>query len=283
MNDTGVEMCQPSSYVTIKITRSRINKGLLAIPVSLLEKFPKEKQKITVFFDDEEKPSVKNFTPYNSSSQECRISGLTNWFIKNNIQNQDEIVIQFLDENESVYRIIKESKFIEQVKTLEDKILNIKKESDVEKYFDSLSLKVNKPKREIAVVEFLKLNNETMMRRNYKKSNTFQVKENVPVSMRKILELIYEGRCQVSNFTFTQRNGRPYFEIHHIKPDWGNHLKNLLVVSPNVHAMFTHANCEEYFDNDGWLRKVKFNNEEFNIYQAIDNIKDKHFEKDVHF
>jgi hypothetical protein len=47
--------------------------------------------------------------------------------------------------------------------------------------------------------------------------------------------------------------------------------------------MFTHANCEEYFDNEGWLRKVKFNNEEFNVYQAIDNIKGKYFEKDVHF
>src|SRR3989442_2004158 len=130
------------SYVTLKITRSRINKGLLAIPVSLLDKFPKEKQKITIFFDDEEKPSIKNFTPYNSSSQECRISGLTNWFVKNNIQNQDEIVIQYLDENERIYRIIKEEKFIEQIRVLEDKILKIKKESDLEKHFEFLSLKV---------------------------------------------------------------------------------------------------------------------------------------------
>ena len=271
------------SYVTLKITRSRINKGLLAIPVSLLDKFPKEKQKITIFFDDEEKPSIKSFTLYNSSSQECRISGLTNWFVKNNIQNQDEIIIQFLDENERIYRIIKEEKFIEQVKILEDNISKTEKESDLEKHFEFLSLKVNKPKREVAIVEFLKLNNQIMKRRDYKRSNISQVKENVPLSLRKILELIYEGKCQVSDFTLTQRNGKPYFEIHHIKPDWGNHLKNLLVVSPNIHAMFTHANCEEYFDNDGWLRKVKFNNEEFNVYQAIDNIKDKYFEKDIHF
>jgi hypothetical protein len=95
------------SYVTIKVTRSRIGKGLLAIPISLLDKFPKEKQKITIFFDDEENPSYKSFTPYNSSSKECRISGLTGWFIKNNIQNDDEIVIQFLDEHEKIYRITK--------------------------------------------------------------------------------------------------------------------------------------------------------------------------------
>ena len=61
------------SYITIKITKSRIDKGLLAIPISLLDKFPKEKRKITIFFDDEENPSSKNFTPYISSSKECRI------------------------------------------------------------------------------------------------------------------------------------------------------------------------------------------------------------------
>ena len=62
-----------------------------------------------------------------------------------------------------------------------------------------MSLKVNKPKKEIAIVEFLKLNNQIMKRRSYKKSNVYQVKENVPLSLRKILELIYEGKCQVSN------------------------------------------------------------------------------------
>jgi hypothetical protein len=271
------------SYSTIKITRSRINKGLLAVPASLLDKFPKEKQKITVFLDDEEKPYLKSFTPYKSSSQECRIIGLTNWFVKNKIQDQDEIVVQFLDENEGIYRLIKEEKFIEQIKILENKLLNSKREETLEKYFEDLSLKVNKSKKEIAVVEFLKLSNETMKRRIYKKPSISQVRENSPSSLRRILELIYEGKCQVSNFTFIQRNGKPYFEIHHIKPDFGNYFKNLLVVSPNIHAMFTHANCEEYFDNEGWLRKVRFNHEEFNVYQAIDNIKDKDFLKDVHF
>src|SRR5262249_20303421 len=128
------------SYATVKITKSRINKGLLAIPVSLLDRFPKEKRKITIFFDDEEKPSMKGFVPYNSSSQECRINGLLNWFIKNKIQDQDEIVIQFLDENEGFYRIIKETKFIEQIKLLENKIVNARKEEDLEKCFEDLSL-----------------------------------------------------------------------------------------------------------------------------------------------
>lgn len=271
------------NYVTIKTTRSRINKGLLAIPISLLDRFPKQKRKVTVLFDDEEKPSIKSFVPYSSRSKECRINGLSSWFVKNKMQDQDEIVIQFLDENEGVYRLIKETKFVEQVKALENKIISIKKGEDIEKCFDDLSLKVNQSKKEVAIVEFLRLTSETMQKRAYKKSNTYFVKENVPVSLRRILELVYQGKCQVSNFTFTQRNGNPYFEIHHIKPDLGNHFRNLLVVSPNIHAMFTHATCEEYFDNDGWLRKVRFNGEEFNVYQAIDNIQDKYFVKDVHF
>lgn len=36
--------------------------------------------------------------------------------------------------------------------------------------------------------------------------------------------------------------------------------------------------------NKGLLAiKVKFNGEEFNVYQAIDNFIDKYFTKDVHF
>src|SRR5712691_9838638 len=116
------------SYITIKVTQSRINKGLLAIPVSLLESFPKEKRRITIFFDDEEKPSVKSFVSYNSRSKECRINGLSGWFVKNKIQDQNEIVIQFLDKNEGVYRLIKEEKFIEQIKILENKIISVKKD-----------------------------------------------------------------------------------------------------------------------------------------------------------
>lgn len=270
------------NYIAIKITQSRINKGLLSIPISLLDRFPKEKLKISIFFDDEEKSSMKGFIPYTSSSKECRINGLSSWFAKNKIQDQDEIVVQFLDEDNGIYRIIKEDKFIEQVRLLENKIDNSKKENDLEQCFEDLALKVNQPKMEVAIVEFLRLNNEIMKRRAHKKPSSSLIKENVPASLRKILELIYQGRCQISNFTFIQRNGKPYFEIHHIKPDYGNHFKNLLVVSPNIHAMFTHACYVEYFDNDGWLRKVKFNDEEFNVYQAIDNFRDKYFVKDVH-
>ncbi len=49
-------------------------------------------------------------------------------------------------------------------------------------------------------------------------------------------------------------------------------LKNLLVVSPNVHAQFTHAPVRETFDEEGWLREVSFNSENYKVTQAIDNL-----------
>ena len=77
------------------------------------------------------------------------------------------------------------------------------------------------------------------------------------------------------------KTGLPYYEIHHIKSNLGNHLKNLLVVSPNIHAQFTYTIAEEFFDTDGWLRKVKLNNEEFSVFQIIDNTPVQ-FQKEIH-
>ena len=93
---------------------------------------------------------------------------------------------------------------------------------------------------------------------------------------------VYQGRCQISNFTFLTKAGVPFFEIHHINRKEGHHLKNLLVVSPNVHAEFTYANVGHFFDKEGWLRKVKFNEEEFFVRQAIDFVT-KEYYKEIHF
>jgi hypothetical protein len=58
--------------------------------------------------------------------------------------------------------------------------------------------------------------------------------------------------------------------------------KGFLSIPVSLLDRFPKESCVEYFDNDGWLRKVKFNDEEFNVYQAIDNFRDKYFVKDVH-
>ena len=77
----------PFNYITIKTTKSRIDKGLLAIPVSLIYLFPKSSTKIYLL-NDEGKEETKNFTPYNSTSRECRIGGLKNFYQKSTSLHQ---------------------------------------------------------------------------------------------------------------------------------------------------------------------------------------------------
>ncbi len=63
------------NYATIKITKSRIDKGLLAIPVSLIEWFPKQNCQINIFLDDSIHSQLKTYTSYMKSQQEPSESG----------------------------------------------------------------------------------------------------------------------------------------------------------------------------------------------------------------
>lgn len=266
-------------YVTIGLTQSRINKGLLAIPVSLTENFPKKKTKVHVFFDDSGFPVERNFTPYESSSRECRIGGMREFYEKNNMKEGDEIVIQLLDENR--YRILSEHKFKLVVNEYQNEFDTSESEQKAEEKIKSLAIITNTAKKTVIASEFLRLSRKAIEPRKYREQRSERGKEIVSHSIRELLADIYEGKCQLTEFTFLMKNGKPHFEIHHIRPEYGHHLKNLLVVSPNVHAQFEYANVEERFDEDGWLRKVKFNEREFTVKQFIDNAKIK-FSKAVH-
>lgn len=90
------------------------------------------------------------------------------------------------------------------------------------------------------------------------------------------------GIAKYQIFCFTQRNGNPYFEIHHIDENRGNDWKNLLVVSPNIHAQFTFGNYQNYFDDEGWLRKVDFDGKIYEINQLLDKIKPLEFKKTIY-
>jgi hypothetical protein len=80
-------------YQTIRITKSRIDKGLLAIPISLSEFFPTTNRKVKLFLDEEDKSQLNNFSSYKSSTNESRIGGLKDWFDKNGIKDGEELVI----------------------------------------------------------------------------------------------------------------------------------------------------------------------------------------------
>lgn len=268
----------PFNYITIKTTKSRIDKGLLAVPVSLIYLFPKSASKITLInhLGNEE---TKKFTPYNSSSRECRIGGLKNFYQKNRIVDGDELVIQLLDDDK--YKLIPEKIFEKQISNLERILETRNNENEIDKQIHIISTITKSTKKEVLISEFVRLSNKQIQERKTKISPYSTLRENVPLVLRKILLELYKGKCQISKFTFIMKNGNPYFEIHHIDPLKGNHFKNLLVVSPNVHAQFTFADLEQHFDNYGWLRKVKFNEVTHNVYQIIDDLPID-FEKEVH-
>ena len=99
----------PFNYKTIKLTQSRLNKGLLAIPASLIDYFPKQQGKIRIVAGINDKASLKTFTPYTSSSRECRIGGMREFYEKFNLKDGDEIVVQILDADK--YRVLAEGQF----------------------------------------------------------------------------------------------------------------------------------------------------------------------------
>ena len=270
----------PFNYRTIRVTQSRIDKGLLAIPVSLIDYFPQKRGRIYVAFGDEEEDNEKNFTPYTSSSRECRIGGMRDFYEKFQIKDNEELVIQMIDECK--YRILKESQFQISIAQAEKCLDRANDERDADLMIRRLSSITNFDFNTVMYSEFSRLSQKGIETRKYKKPTTISTKENVPAAIRKILAEIYKGKCQISNFGFLMKNGKPYFELHHIKADLGHHLKNLLVVSPNVHAQFTYARVEESFDGQGWLRRVKFDGRAYPVRHIIDDLPQR-FEKETHY
>ncbi len=269
----------PYNYITIKTTKSRIGKGLLAIPVSLISQFPKLASKIYVL-NDKGQEEEKTYTPYQSSSRECRIGGLKAFYSKYKIKDGDEIVIQILDEGK--YKVIPEKIFNERIKKLENNFEKSLNDIEIEKNIQNLSYATNKSSIEVIQSEFVRMSQKEIYERKIKLIPSSKIKENVSASLRKILIVLYGGKCQISGFTFIMKNGNPYFEIHHIDSVKGNHIKNLLVVSPNIHAQFTYTEPEHYFDSDSWLRKVKLNDNAYTVFQIIDKLP-KYFEKEIHY
>ncbi|MEK7842434.1 MAG: HNH endonuclease [Deltaproteobacteria bacterium] len=269
----------PFDYVTVKTTKSRISYGFLTIPVSLIDVFPKKETDISLI-NDLGKEEIKHFTPYSSRSRECRIYGLRKFFRRYKMRDGDEIVIQLLDDKK--YRLIPEKVFEKQILDLEIKIEKNIDEKETNNLFQNLSKLTNKTTDEVIKNEFVRLSSQEITERKIKIKPEAKTTENVPLLLRKILLELYKGKCQVSGFTFLMKNSSPYFEIHHIDSSKGNHFKNLLVVSPNVHKQFTYANLEQFFDKEGWLRKVKFNEDIHSVFQVIDKLP-KSFEREIHY
>lgn len=110
------------NYATIKTTQSRIDKGLIAIPMSLVKWFPEHNARIRIYLDDAATPEIKNYSSYKSKTRECRIGGMAEWFRRNKIKDGDEIVVQLIDKKHFVYRLIPESKYILKTHELQESL-----------------------------------------------------------------------------------------------------------------------------------------------------------------
>ena len=266
-------------YITVRTTQSRIDKGILAIPVSLVHLFPKKAARLFLV-DEKGAEGPKSFTPLSASSGECRISGLKAFYSENSISDGDEIVVQLLDDGK--FRLIPERAFERRVLQLEKQMERSQTDAETSQLLKRLSEMTNKSAREVAGSEFVRLSSKINEKRRMLRIRLSRTRESVPASLRRILLELYSGKCQVSGFTFLTKSGAPYFETHHINPQAGNHVRNVLVVSPNVHAQFTYASVEHAFDEEGWLREVRFNDRYYPVFQIIDSLKTV-FEKEVHY
>ncbi len=142
------------SYMTINMTSSRIDKGLIAIPVSLAEWFPKHNGIINVYLDDSLNLQPKTFSSYKSSTRECRIGGVADWFETNEIKSGDEIVIQVMDKENFIYRLITEKRFIARTKELQYGFDRSASEQEASEKITAIAQWTNMGKKKVVLSEF---------------------------------------------------------------------------------------------------------------------------------
>ena len=270
-------------YQTIEISQSRIDKGLIALPRSLTGWFPDHHTTIRVYLGDSPIPEVKNYTSYTGSTNESRIGGMADWFNANNIRGGDEIVIQLIDEKEGIYRLIAENDFIIKTKKLQDSFDNSQDEEEALEGVVQLAKWTELDKSRVSLNEYRRLVDTMPIRkREYVSRQSNQTRERAPHNLRVLLGEIYQGRCQVCDFTFLKKDDKLYFEIHHIDPVESHQPKNLMVVYANCHRQFQFANVDHIFNDESWLIKVNFNQSSYDINQILLNAKIEDFMKQTH-
>lgn len=273
--DTVSEVIQSKSninysYSTIKITQSRIDKGLIAIPVSLAEWFPAHNTTVQVYLDDSEVLHTKNYSSYTSSTRECRIGGVAEWFKENQIKGGDEIVVQLIDKENSIYKLIPEHKFLIKTQALQKSFDDSEDEAGASEQITKLSRWTDLDAQKVILNEYRRLIDTIKVeKRRYIERPPSRTGENVPYNLRVLLGNIYRGHCQVCDFWFLKQDNNPYFETHHIDPSLGNSPKNIVLVCANCHRQFEYANVRPERNDDGWLIRVFFNDRNYSINQIV--------------
>jgi len=272
----------PYNYATIQITQSRIDKGLIAIPIGLSQWFPDTNQAIEIYLNDSPISQSKRYTSYNSSARECRIGGVKEWFQQNNIRSGDEIVIQCIDREEYIYRLIPERNFISNVRELQKDLDSSEDEQKAKEKIIALADWTHLENRMVAINEYRRLLTDISFEdRKYTTRSSGRTRETVPINIKTILGNIYAGHCQVCDFWFLKKDKNPYYEIHHLKPSKGHHPKNLILVCGNCHNQFEYSNVKYQFNEESWLIHISFNERLFKVKQALLDEKNLVFSKEL--
>lgn len=270
------------SYATIKITQSRLDKGLIAIPVALAKWFPDHNETIQIYLNDSPVSQTKHYSSYNSSTRECRIGGMREWFQQNNIKSRDEIVIQLIDKESFTYRLIPERNFILKTKELQHSFDNSEAEKEASEKITILAQWTDLDKNTVTLNEYYRLTNTLPINgRQFINKHPSRARESVPSNLRTLLQHLYKGECQLCNFGFLKRDKKTYFEIHHLDPLKGHHPKNLLVVCGNCHNQFEYADVKQEFHEEGWLFRVSFNERTYPVKQVMLGMKAEFFSKQL--
>ncbi len=272
----------PYPYATIRMTQSRIDKGLIAIPMALAEWFPNYNETIEVYLNDSPVSHTKRYSSYTSSTHECRIGGIREWFQQNNIKSGEEIVIQLVDKERFIYRLIPERNFILTTQELQHSFDESETEQEASETITTLAEWTHLNRGKVVLGEYYRLINILPSEeRQYVRRRISRARESVPPNLRTLLEDIYEGHCQVCDFWFLKRDRKPYFEIHHIDPTKGHHTKNVLVVCGNCHNQFEYTYVRQEFNDDSWLVRVSFNEAMYPVKQATLDMEKEGFFKEL--
>ena len=221
-------------------------------------------------FDDGTRVEPKIYVPYDPKIKESRVFGLSRWFSRRGIVAGDAITITLEDPIKGIYRIALD-RFVAQRRANEARRRLYTAESPeiAGEHLRRLAESRKEKVQEIAFQEIALMAQRPLLRRKRVIVLQRGRGEAVPPALRALLEAIHQGKCQICGFTFKKRDGRPYFEIHHLEPDKAHHPMNLLVICANCHAQLENATVTEMERAMGWLVAVRINGRRFRVRQPF--------------
>lgn len=247
-----------------KLTKSRIEKRLLAFSRKFQRLFPSTPGKAKVFPHDSQASQRKPYTPFESTTRKCRIYNLRSWFLKHKVEVSDweEVIVETTG-----YCLIFRQRTEEEAKYRQQP-----QSAKTEKQTEDASKKLTQA-RPRSVKKVAMEGSERLSRQVWERKRIMLAPRNryegVPASLRTLLKIVHGGRCQICGFTSLKCDDKPYFEVHRVDPEAEHQPQNLLVLCPNCHAQMEHANVGVERNEQGWIVAVTVNGEKRPVHQAI--------------